>query len=471
MRVLFVTYDHPFTGQSGVSMYCRDLFPALVDRGLEVGAICVQHRDWRFRPYLRLCREHDITLFKLVNSPLYPEESLYRPDHDSHQPAIEALVRSGLQQFRPDILHIQTFHGYPGSILAVAKEVGIATVVTLHDFWVICPQVLLVRPNDEACDGPDEGRNCMQFCVRPRPLRQRVYQWGMRLPEGICRDAFLLARAIYRRYSPTRTSMWTLIPHRRGRSDPRLLSQHAFRASFTLQALSNADQLLAVSDFVKSVFVRHGIAAVRISTLPPTLGLNGITWKPRSARSPQIRFGFLGRAVPLKGAHIFAEAVRGIPRDRARFLVFGPASFESEHYLQALTGDGRLEFQGPYARSELPKVLDDVDVAVVPSVAQETVGLVTLEAHAAGVPVIGSRIGAIPEYVRDGETGFLFTPGDSRDLRDKMLRIVENPTLVATMSARTRPPAPMSAHVDALLHVYTTLIQRVGSAAWKRSSA
>lgn len=460
MRILFVIYDHPFAGQSGVSMYCRDLFPALVEQSVEVGVICIQHRDWRFRPYLRTVRERGITLFKLVNSPLYPEDSLYRPEQDSHQLAIEELFRSTLQQFRPDILHIQTFHGYPASILAVAKEVEVATVVTLHDFWAICPQGFLVRTTDEACDGPDEGRNCMRFCVRPRPLQQRVYQWGMRLPEGFFRDAFVLARDIYRRHSRAQTSMWTPNPHRRGRLDQGLLKQHALRATFTLEALRNADQLLAVSDFVKSVFIRHGITVAKISTLPPTLGLNGITWKSRSTPSPQIRFGFLGRAVPLKGVHIFAEAAGGLPKNRARFLVFGPASHESQRFLQGLTGDRRLEFQGPYARSELPRVLEQVDVVVVPSVAQETVALVTLEAYAAGVPVIGSRIGAIPEYVCDGETGFLFTPGDSQDLRTKMQRMIENPSLVAEMSARTRPPEAIRRHVDALLAVYTATIEK-----------
>jgi glycosyltransferase involved in cell wall biosynthesis len=471
MRILFLTYDHPFTGHSGVSMYCRDLFPALVERGMTIGGLCVQRRDWRLRPYLRSSHENGVTLYSLVNSPLDPEESLYRPEHDCSQPAIEALVRSCLRHFRPDIVHVQTLQGYPGSIVAVAKELRIPTVVMLHDNWAICPRLALVRSDGTMCDGPDGGRNCVRFCVQRRPWSQKLYRFGSRLPEGWCRRTFLRSKALYHRYIRAQGSPWTAPPPAPVRWDEHLLSRHAARSASFLRALREAEQIFAVSDFVKSVFIRHGIPADRIRTLPTALALNGVLRRLRRAPSPQIRFGFLGRAVPMKGAHILAAACRGLPRDRARVLIFGPASPETRRDMQGLSGDLPLEFHGPYVRAELPKILEQVDVIVVPSLAQETVGLVVVEAQAAGVPIIGSRIGAIPEYVQDGQGGMLFTPGDPEDLRRKMLRIIEDPALVEAMSAGTRPPMAVCDHADILVSLYEGAMEKGRSTTWTLSSA
>jgi glycosyltransferase involved in cell wall biosynthesis len=233
-----------------------------------------------------------------------------------------------------------------------------------------------------------------------------------------------------------------------------------------LRALRQADGLLAVSEFVKAMFVRHGLPPERILTLPPALALDHITWTPRPVPKPPLRIGFLGRAVPMKGPHIFAEAIRDMPPERARFLMYGGASPETRLYLRRLSGLAALEIRGSYTRDNLPRILDGLDVVVVPSLLPETVGLVVLEAQAAGVPVIASRVGAIPEFVRDGDNGLLCAPGDPVDLAAKIRQVIETPSLVAAMSARTRPSTPLQTHVDTLLGIYTDMRERDGMATW-----
>jgi starch synthase len=68
----------------------------------------------------------------------------------------------------------------------------------------------------------------------------------------------------------------------------------------------------------------------------------------------------------------------------------------------------------------------------------ELLGLSVLEAMASGTPVIASRLDALPEVVRDGETGFLVTPGDVDELRDRIAQLLGDRALAARMGRNGR---------------------------------
>ena len=86
--------------------------------------------------------------------------------------------------------------------------------------------------------------------------------------------------------------------------------------------------------------------------------------------------------------------------------------------LQAADQIDNFEFRafGPFDPMQLPFLLGSVDVVVVPAVGWESFSIVMREAFACGVPVIASRLGALPEGVRDGENGLLFDAGSSTQL-------------------------------------------------------
>jgi len=95
----------------------------------------------------------------------------------------------------------------------------------------------------------------------------------------------------------------------------------------------------------------------------------------------------------------------------------------------------RFRFLG--FRTDAPRIVQAFDIVTVPSHV-EPLGNATLEAMAAGRPVIGSRVGGIPEMVVDGETGVLVPPKDPRSLADAIERLVRDPALRARMSAAAR---------------------------------
>ena len=97
-----------------------------------------------------------------------------------------------------------------------------------------------------------------------------------------------------------------------------------------------------------------------------------------------------------------------------------------------------VELRGTYSAGELDSLLDEVDVGIMPSIWEEAYGYAGIEFIAKGIPVIGNRIGGIPEYVREGETGWLNRSNSGRGLAEVMLRLTADPALVEQVAATTR---------------------------------
>ena len=86
-------------------------------------------------------------------------------------------------------------------------------------------------------------------------------------------------------------------------------------------------------------------------------------------------------------------------------------------------------YVGWQSQAELPKLLWSSDLLAMPTVAQEALGRTAVEAMAAGVPVVASRLGGLPFTVADGATGLLAEPGDSADLAAKLETLLNDAQL------------------------------------------
>jgi len=91
--------------------------------------------------------------------------------------------------------------------------------------------------------------------------------------------------------------------------------------------------------------------------------------------------------------------------------------------------EDRVRLVGRIPHSEVPAYLASADLAVLPSETVEGLGVVLLEALASGTPVVGSRVGGIPDVIRDGVTGLLCRPGDQEDLAAKCIDLLEDEEL------------------------------------------
>ena len=177
----------------------------------------------------------------------------------------------------------------------------------------------------------------------------------------------------------------------------------------------------------------------------------------------EIAVGFLGRLVKEKGLDVFAEVMadlrrRGVP---ARTLVVGEGP--ARDWFAAQAPDA--VFAGFQSGDDLGRAVASMDVFFNPSVT-ETFGNVTLEAMAAGVPVVAAAATGAVDLVEPGRTGFLVPPRDCRAYADAIARVVAEPALRGAMGDAGHRKAAgyrWDTANQAVLDVYLELVSRRAS--------
>jgi glycosyltransferase involved in cell wall biosynthesis len=161
---------------------------------------------------------------------------------------------------------------------------------------------------------------------------------------------------------------------------------------------------------------------------------------PRSPSGPTV--GVLTRLDARKGLRYLLRAMAQLRSDlpEARLLIGGDGEDRSplEREVQALGLTGRVEFVG--AVHDAPQFYQRLDLFVLPSL-DEAFGLVLLEAMAAGLPVVGTRVGGIPEILEDGSQGRLVAPADSQALAGAIRELCRDPLRRSRMAEQARRQA------------------------------
>lgn len=141
----------------------------------------------------------------------------------------------------------------------------------------------------------------------------------------------------------------------------------------------------------------------------------------------------VGRLAPEKHLEALAPALAQLPDCHLGVVGSGPAEADLRSTFAGLP----VTFVGPLAGADLAAAYASADIFVLPSLT-ETLGLVALEAMAAGLPVVAMRRGGIPDLVADGETGLLVDPEAPDDLTRHLRALAEQPVLRLRLGAAGR---------------------------------
>ena len=206
------------------------------------------------------------------------------------------------------------------------------------------------------------------------------------------------------------------------------------------------------SSFLLEELNRRGVTFKRSVVIP--VGVASIGNHRSRSFGVNLRFGYLGNITPKKGIEVLVEAFRG---SLARSLVI--RGFPDEKSILNF----RASFPGCAAKLELfssdvESFYEKVDVLVVPSIWYENQPTVILESFQHRKPVICSDIGGMSEMVEHGVSGLLFRAADAKDLREKVVYLRDNPSVVVTLAKGIPKWFTIQEQSDRLLEVYSSLL-------------
>ncbi len=320
---------------------------------------------------------------------------------------------------RFDIFHLISGFRLSGSVLQAARKAAVAAVVTLTDFWFLCPRLALVRADGALCEVPEDPLDCALCLLEQR----RRYRMPAILTRGATR--------------PLLKSVWRAAGFRGAGDIRRLYETMAARRRVLLDTLRSADKVVAPSHFLARLFEQRGFPQSKLAVIRQGVSLPDGRPATEYAPGRPLTFGYVGRLAKHKGLTVLARAFRRLPygSDAVRLRIYGDPDQSWPGYMEelrrAIAGDERIELAGAFPHPDAARIYAGLDALIVPSTWYENSPNVILEAFACGVPVIASDLGGMAELVGHEVSGCLFPAGNVEALAGRLERIAREPGVLA----------------------------------------
>jgi glycosyltransferase involved in cell wall biosynthesis len=449
VKVLLVSNGYPPRGLWGTEFYSRELVRGLVRGGVEVAVLHPQRDGSRARYELEETRVEGVPVFLLHN----PGD---RRKHfaDSYENAhVERVFDELLARFAPDLVHFTyLLWGLSVGLPARCAARGIASVLTLTDYGLVCHRGQMYDDRLQRCFGPHPPQVCARCIREPAPFDAPPLE--------------LLAKRAAVRTAAALGGLGAVVTatdvERRER---------AVRSAFAA-----TDVLIAPTRVLADVFERAGVPRAKIEHVVYALDAEALAAaRAEPPRSP-VRFGYLGQFTPHKGLGTLCRAVE-LMRHRLpesvepwEVCLYGAPSagrhrLYAERVLARAQGT-RLRVLAAFHSGEAARVLAGLHAIVLPSEWDENAPLSILQARAAGVPVIASAVPGVREIVEQGVHGLLFPPGDALALAAAMRSVI-----LGEVRRHPEPSLPMDlgTHVARVLALYARARESAAARAGRTS--
>lgn len=385
MKILLVNKFHYRKG--GAETYYLTVGSELERMGHEVAYFSMKHPNnlpCKWDKYFVTQREYND-----VKNPLSAVRDgialIYSPEAKRN---FQALC----EEFRPDVVHLNNVHRQITlSILDAPylKEHHVPVFYTAHDYVTICPGYLMLDGEGRVCDAClEDGK--YRHCIENRCVK------GSR-----AKSALAALEASFNR------------SHHSNERIDRVIAPSRFMRSKLIEGGWPEGKVLALQNFADDAILARA---------------SGVAGDVTDRESPYLLF--FGRLSAEKGVDVllraFDAAAPSLPRDMRLIVVGdGPDAAEFRELAASLDSASRIEFAGYQTGDALQTYVERASLAIASSRCRENMPYSIVEAFAAGTPVVGTRIGGIPELVADGVTGFACEPGDVATMADAMVRGAE----------------------------------------------
>lgn len=311
----------------------------------------------------------------------YPFKTIYSKE-------ARVQIRKVLNDFEPDVCHLNNFNYQltPSMILEIVKwrkQTGhkCKIVFTAHDYQLVCP--------NHMCNNPNTHENC-EKCLGGKFLN---------CTKGKCIHG-----------STAKSVIGTM-------------EAEFWKVKGTYKYI---DTMICCSEFMKSKLDTNPIFATKTVALHNFI--DKVEWKNTEKKDYVLYFG---RFSEEKGIGTLIDVCKKLPNIQFVFAGTGPLEDEIKNIRN-------IKNVGFKKGESLEKLIREARFSIYPSEWYENCPFSVMESQMYGTPVLGARIGGIPELISEGKTGELFTSGDGKDLMSKIQKLWNNKELCEEYSANCK---------------------------------
>lgn len=316
--------------------------------------------------------------------------------------------------FKPDIAHIHNvYHHLSPAVIYVLKKHKIPIVMTLHDYKIICPNYQLF------CQG--------KFCRRC--VKGKYYHCFFKKCFKNSRAKSFVAMC------------------------------EAYLHNSILKTYQKVDLFIAPSRFMRDMLVQGGFDEKKITVLHnfvETRSASSFSHSRNQASKQYILY--FGRLSSEKGVDVLLKA---LPQTKTTWFLkiagAGPEEKNLKELTKKLNLENQVEFLGVQHGKALEEIIAKAAAIIIPSLWPENMPLVLLEALARGKVVIASRVGGVPEIIKDGENGFLFQTGSVKELAQKINFFSKNSKKIGQNAQKSVKNLNLKNHLEIIEKLYSKI--------------
>lgn len=357
MKILQIStgFDIGFNG--GITNYVRNISDALVDAGHDVTVLYSKdkglEKKYKFKTIV-------------VNPKLEP---LHLSSVISNSD-IEKLEKIVINE-KPDVIHVHMMIDLPIKILGMFKKYA-KMVISLHDYSHICNKIVLIKPNGKNCVDSNENKDC-NYCIQSQETIDNKY-WKVinrEFKNMFFKNKFFNSKGHHERF---------------------LVGKEEFKS---------ADAVIAVSSRVKEIYEKAGFTnsnfvVNHIGNYTAEEQFRELFKNRRQIHSGEkIKFGFIGNLGIIKGAHIFLELIKECFHE---FHIYGTIEEVTKSKIEGLE---HVFYHGKYEHKDLSNILKNIDFGLVLPIWEDNAPQVVFEFLNAGVPILGTRMGGLPDFINE----------------------------------------------------------------------
>lgn len=377
-----------------------------------------------------------------------------------------------------DVIHFNNLEGLPADVLAIAEHYPDTQIIlSLHNYYPICPQVNLWFAERESCEDFEGGARCVRclpFQHDGRLLRTAngvsyrlrcaglepgtatydvAFRWIVRLG-GRAARAMRWVRSLGQKPAQA-----PVLDSDTGRRNAATFA--ARRAAMITLINTHCDRVLCVSDAVRVLAERYGIDATLTRTsYIGTRAADLYDQTQPAAKGLQkqtLTLGYLGYMRRDKGFFFLLDALEALPKDiaaRIRIVIAARAVDKATmarvtrlggHLGEVITRDG-------YTHDQLDALLEQVDVGVVPVLWHDNLPQVAIEMHARHIPLLTSDMGGAQELGNCAD--MVFAAGDTGSFAARIAALLAGEVDLAQYWSEAMGPVTMPTHLDHLISIY-----------------